>query len=97
MSTTTIELTSIATPPFSLAPPESHDGREQYITNTREFIENENASLSNRRAVLLIATVAGVNFLNTMGSGILTVALPTIGKDLELSVELLLWPASIHA
>lgn len=47
--------------------------------------------LSKRRATVVVATVAGVNFLNTMGSGILTVALPTIAKDLGLGVELLLW------
>ncbi|KAK0106815.1 hypothetical protein ONS95_003537 [Cadophora gregata] len=53
--------------------------------------------LSRRRATVVVTTVAGVNFLNTMGSGILTVALPTIAKDLSLGVELLLWPASIYA
>ncbi len=46
---------------------------------------------SKRRAAIIITTVAGVNFLTAMGSGILTVALPTIAKDLGLSTELLLW------
>lgn len=50
-----------------------------------------NEILSKSRAVLIIVTVAGVNFLNTMGSGILTVALPTIATDLGLIQELLLW------
>ncbi|KAG4432662.1 hypothetical protein IFR05_011865, partial [Cadophora sp. M221] len=53
--------------------------------------------LSRRRAAAVVTTVAGVNFLNTMGSGILTVALPTMAKDLNLGVGLLLWPASIYA
>jgi hypothetical protein len=48
-------------------------------------------ALSKRRAIVVIVTVAGVNFLNTMGSGILTVALPTIARSIGLRVELLLW------
>lgn len=40
---------------------------------------------------MIIVTIAGANFLNTMGSGMLTVALPTIAKSVGLSVELLLW------
>lgn len=32
-----------------------------------------------------------------MGSGILTVALPTIAADISLSENRLLWPASIYA
>jgi len=46
---------------------------------------------SKGRAAVIITTVAGVNFLNVMGSGILTVALPTMAKDLDISTELLLW------
>ena len=44
-----------------------------------------------RRAAIIITTVAGVNFLNVMRSGILTFALPTIAERLGLSTELLLW------
>lgn len=50
-----------------------------------------------RSAAIIITTVAGVNFLNVMGSGILIVALPTIAEGLGLSTELLLCPASIYA
>jgi len=44
-----------------------------------------------RSTAIIITTVAGINFLNVMGSGILTVALPTIAEGLGLSTELLLW------
>ena len=47
--------------------------------------------LSKRRSAAIIITVAGVNLLNVCGSGILTVALPQMGKDLGLPRELLLW------
>ncbi|KAH7327420.1 major facilitator superfamily domain-containing protein [Rhexocercosporidium sp. MPI-PUGE-AT-0058] len=60
-------------------------------------ILQETKQLSRRRATAVVTTVAGVNFLNTMGSGILTVALPTMAKDLGLGIGLLLWPASIYA
>ena len=53
--------------------------------------------LSRSRAMLIIATVAGVSFLNTLGSGILTVGLPRIASDLNIASNLLLWPASIFA
>jgi hypothetical protein len=43
------------------------------------------------RAAIIITIVAGANFLNVMGSGILTVALPTIAEGLVLTTELLLW------
>lgn len=64
-------------------------GSEELMQNIH-VAENVN-ELSKKRAAVVITTVAGVNFLNTMGSGILTVALPTMAKDLGLSVELLLW------
>ena len=44
-----------------------------------------------------IATLAGISFLNTMGSGILISALPRIAHDIGLSEGFLLWPASVYA
>lgn len=48
-------------------------------------------NFSKGRSAAIILTVAGVNFLNTLGSGTLTVALPQIAKDLALPREILLW------
>lgn len=54
--------------------------------------------LSRLRAILVITTLTGVNFLNTLGSGILTVSLPTvIVYDIHLEESLLLWPSSVYA
>ena len=53
--------------------------------------------ISRSRAFVIIFLLTGVSFLNTMGSGILTVALPTIARDIGLSQNLLLWPASVYA
>jgi MFS family permease len=53
--------------------------------------------MSRARAAVVVATVAGVSFLNTLGSGLLTVGLPRIAADLELPNNLLLWPASVFA
>ena len=55
------------------------------------------SDISRSRAFVIISLLAGVSFLNTMGSGILTVALPTIARDIDLSDNLLLWPASVYA
>ena len=54
-------------------------------------------AISRTRAVTIVATVAGITFLNALGSGLLTVALPRIASDLHLSNGLLLLPASIFA
>lgn len=59
--------------------------------NSSESPVPEQQELSRRRSAAIIITVAGVNFLNVCGSGILTVALPQMGRDLNLPRELLLW------
>ncbi|KAJ6567324.1 major facilitator superfamily-domain-containing protein [Mycena vulgaris] len=47
--------------------------------------------------VPVVATVSGVTILNIFLSGALTVALPTIGKDLDLSEANLQWPVTIFS
>lgn len=53
--------------------------------------------ISKARGVMVIITLAGVSFLNTMGSGILIAALPRIGREVDLPQSLLLWPAAVFA
>lgn len=53
--------------------------------------------VSKVRGVTVIVTLAGISFLNTMGSGILIAALPQIARDLGLAEELILWPAAVYA
>lgn len=43
-----------------------------------------------------MVTVADISFLNTHGSGLLTVSLPRIATDLDLALNLL-WPLSVYA
>ena len=49
------------------------------------------------KGIAIITILTGVSFLNTMGSGILTIALPRLSQDLSLPSNLLLWPASVYA
>lgn len=47
--------------------------------------------VSKSRGIAVIITLAGINFLNTMGSGILIAALPRIADDLNIPDGLILW------
>lgn len=65
--------------------------------SVQQLQDTEVPSLSTSRSVAIVSTVAGVSFLNTVGSGILTVALPKIASDLELSRGLILWYALLNS
>ncbi|TDZ38365.1 putative MFS-type transporter [Colletotrichum spinosum] len=54
-------------------------------------------SMSTLKASTVIATLAGVTFLNTLGSGILIAALPRIASDVGLPPGLSLWPAAVYS
>lgn len=54
-------------------------------------------SPSKAQAITAVVALSGVSFLNTMGSGILTVALPQMATDLGLNHDILLWPAAVYA
>ncbi|KAL8648885.1 MAG: hypothetical protein Q9226_005802, partial [Calogaya cf. arnoldii] len=53
--------------------------------------------LSRLQSSTIIFNLAGMSFLNTLGSGLLTIALPRISQDIGLDEHLLLWPASVYA
>ncbi|KAL3489239.1 major facilitator superfamily domain-containing protein [Aspergillus germanicus] len=59
--------------------------------------QTQSHPLSNAQAITAVIALTGVSFLNTMGSGILTVALPAMSTDLGLSRDLILWPAAVYA
>ncbi|KAL9616112.1 MAG: hypothetical protein Q9160_008983 [Pyrenula sp. 1 TL-2023] len=69
------------------------------VTTAFEARNNKDATLkvSKIRAITVIITLAGISFLNTMGSGILIAALPRIAQDVGLSEGLILWPAAVYA
>lgn len=59
--------------------------------------KNPRNKLSRLKSVTIIVTLAGISFLNTMGSGVLVSALPRIADDIGLDEGFLLWPASVYA
>jgi len=48
-------------------------------------------NLSRLETFTIISTVTGITILNSMQNGIVTVGLPTIGRDLGLNSSLILW------
>jgi hypothetical protein len=94
LSTTIIELGPLPlnrqTVPVTDNPRTTGSGNqaEGFDSPPNSHVQND---FSKSRSAAVIITVAGVNFLNTLGSGILTVALPQIAKELDLSREILLW------
>ncbi|KAI0195520.1 major facilitator superfamily domain-containing protein [Astrocystis sublimbata] len=53
--------------------------------------------LSTARRIATMAVLASLNFLGTLGSGILIAALPRIALDVHLSQNLILWPAAVYS
>ncbi|RSM06241.1 hypothetical protein CEP52_005804 [Fusarium oligoseptatum] len=60
-------------------------------------VPSRTLGISKIRGVAVIVTLAGISFLNTMGSGILIAALPRIADDVGLGESLILWPAAVYA
>jgi MFS family permease len=52
---------------------------------------------SKKRAWIIITQLAGINFITSFSTGLLTVGLPAMAADLELDPGLLVWPASVYA
>ena len=102
-----IELPIRAAPPSPPTFPEpakvdQHGDKNQFVsTDSSSKFQTSSPSksieLSRCKSTLIVLTLAGVSFLNTLGSGLLTVALPRIAKDIGLAENLLLWPASVYA
>ena len=85
-------------------PADGHRNSDAILSSSRNArsepqlsTESKEVRLSRLRSTLIIITLAGVSFLNTLGSGLLTVALPRIANDIGLQESLLLWPASVYA
>lgn len=94
-----VELDSL--PSTNGSHPPASDDKELDQPQVDEFKRQPNSdgvsSHSRLRDIAIITILTGVSFLNTMGSGILTIALPRISHDISLSPNLLLWPASVYA
>ncbi|KAI4184278.1 MAG: hypothetical protein L6R41_004849 [Letrouitia leprolyta] len=56
----------------------------------------DTAEFSRIRTAVIIATLTGITTVSSFSSGLLTVALPRMAKDVNLAPNLLLWPASVY-
>ncbi|WEW60141.1 hypothetical protein PRK78_005626 [Emydomyces testavorans] len=52
--------------------------------------------ISTLKASVIIATAASMTLMSSLLTGILTVGLPVMAKNIGLKENLLLWPASVH-
>ncbi|KAK8139111.1 hypothetical protein PG984_002491 [Apiospora sp. TS-2023a] len=77
--------------------PQSSDEEAQTASGQDDSPALQQMRVSKTKGVGVITTLAGINFLNTMGSGILIAALPRIAKDVDLPTGLMLWPAAVYA
>ena len=71
--------------------PQAENASSESLTNA------SSPSISKWRATVIIGTVACITLINSMLAGILVVSLPTMARDLDLTEDLLLWPASVNA
>ncbi|KAL5046154.1 hypothetical protein BDW71DRAFT_207822 [Aspergillus fruticulosus] len=79
----------------TLQEPTQHDHHDDdHPPNPQQAVTRP---LSRAQAITAVIALSGVSFLNTTGSGILTVALPAISTSLSLSANLVLWPAAVYA
>jgi MFS family permease len=75
-------------PPASVDIELSHIRVEEQSLTTDAIIY---PPLSRWKSFTIITTVTGITILNSMQNGIVTVGLPTIGRELQLSGSLILW------
>ncbi|KAL8790819.1 MAG: hypothetical protein Q9213_000443 [Squamulea squamosa] len=94
-----VELPALAhlSTPTSTSELEKARQSEEGIHPIKHDAPEKASNLSRLQSSVIIFTLAGVSFLNTLGSGLLTIALPRIAKDIHLEESLLLWPASVYA
>lgn len=52
--------------------------------------------ISGGRSILVTIQLAGVNFITTYNTGLITVALPAMSRSLDIRPSLLLWPMSAY-
>lgn len=55
------------------------------------------AGLSKVRSVVIIATLTGTTVVSSFSNSLLSIVLPRMAKDVDLPVNLLLWPASVYS
>ena len=89
-----LKLAEVPKPPVAVTPPSSPESPPPQGIGCEPAPFRSKTRLE---AVTVIVKLAGISFLNTMGSGILIAALPRIAEDVGLDEGFLLWPASVYA
>ncbi|KAE8448221.1 hypothetical protein EG329_009651 [Mollisiaceae sp. DMI_Dod_QoI] len=71
---------------------------DNILNESSESLTNiDSRSISTWRAVVIIGTISCISLIASMLGGIMIVSLPTMARDIGLSGNLLLWPASVNA
>lgn len=86
-ATNTIELTAVTAKEAPTA--EGHDARQTGLADSASPV----AAVVEKKGTtaVIITTIAGVTMISSLLSGIVTISLPVMAKDLEISQALLLW------
>ncbi|KAI1841257.1 hypothetical protein JX265_010130 [Neoarthrinium moseri] len=91
---------AIASAPMASAPaqmdPEPEPRQEKEDVPASAIVSSRHG-MSRLQASLIIMVLTGISSLNTLGSGVLTISLPAIARDIGLDEALLLWPPSVYA
>ncbi|KAI9891158.1 MAG: hypothetical protein M1814_003001 [Vezdaea aestivalis] len=75
----------------------ANEGVDSFNAIQAETLTQHDVEISRMRSVVIIGTVSSITLLNSLLTGVLTVALPRMASDLYLKESLLLWPASVYA
>ncbi|CZR57651.1 related to aminotriazole resistance protein [Phialocephala subalpina] len=96
-----IELEPVGPPAPSYQSNLSHTKTNLASENANNSFESLNNTAAHKistwRAVVIIGTISCISLIQAMLGGILIVSLPTMARDIGLSGNLLLWPASVNA
>jgi hypothetical protein len=66
-------------------------GRIEVTSMLPTVVERPAHVLSKERTMIAIATLSAVSFLSSLSTGLLTIGLPRMAKDIELPDYLLAW------
>lgn len=72
---------------------EQHDPTEHSAETLPQH--SDAVELSKTRAASIIITLTGTTLMSSFSTGLMTVGLPRMAKDVNLPANLLLWPASV--
>jgi hypothetical protein len=76
---------------YDPAPASEINSLEMVLATAPALTPAPASELSMWRTVLIITTLAGLAFANSMSIGLITIGLPVIAADLDLAQNLLLW------